>query len=62
VNASSATSDVSDDSGVIHADHTVAAVEVAIVLVGMAAGTARLGIVVGAASSLRIVGIVDVGP
>jgi hypothetical protein len=53
---------VSGDSGVIHADHTVAAVEVAIVLVGMAAGTARLGIVVGAASSSRIAGVVDVGP
>jgi hypothetical protein len=62
VNVSSATSGVSGDSGVIHADHTVAAVEVAIVLVGMPAGTARLGTVVGAPSSLRIAGIADVGP
>jgi hypothetical protein len=62
VNVSSATSDVSGDSGVTHADHTVAAVEVAAALVDMAAGTARLGTVVGTASSLRIAGIADVGP
>jgi hypothetical protein len=62
VNASSATSDVSGDSGVTRAYHTAAAAVAVVVLVGKAAGRVRLGIVEGAASSSRPAGIGDAGP
>jgi hypothetical protein len=62
VNASSATSDVSGDSGVTRAYHTAAAAAAVVVLVGKAAGRVRLGIVEGAASSSRPAGIGDAGP
>jgi len=62
VNALSATSNVSGDSGVTHAYHTAAAAVAAVVLVGRAAGRVRLGIVEGAGSSSRSAGVGGVGP
>lgn len=62
VNALSVTSDVSGDSGVTRAYHTVAAVVAAAVLVDRTAGRVQLGIVERAASSLKPAGIGGVGP